>query len=253
MKNKTWIILAAAVVLVGLAAAGCQAGSSGAANSNSGNTAQQSGIWVTGQGKVTGVPDTAVVVLGIAAQATTVTEAQGKARTAMDAVVKVLKAKGVKDNDIQTQRFSITPITQWIEKENRQQIIGYIVDNMVTAKIRQTDSAGPIIDAVADAGGDLIRINSISFTIDDQSTLLAQAQELALKDAKAKAKVIADTMGIRLGILTYAQVSDSTPMTPYPVYASKDSASGPASIPDTSINAGEITIRATVTAAWGIQ
>lgn len=254
--KKIWILLASAIVVIALVAAGCSAGPSGATNSTlniPGNILQQNGIWVTGQGKVTGVPDVAVVVLGIEAQSITVTEAQAKSRTAMDAVVKVLKASGVKDSDIQTQRFSITPVIQWLDKENRQQVIGYIVTNMVTAKVRQIDSTGQIIDAAAAAGGDLIRINSISFTIDDSSTLLAQAQELALKDAKAKAKSIADTMGIRLGTLTYAQVSNTTPSYPIPMYASKEMASGVSSVPDTSISAGEITINALVTAAWAIQ
>lgn len=256
MKNKIWMLLAAVLVAVTLVAAGCGSGPSGAVNSTlsiPGNILQQNGVWVTGQGKVTGVPDVAIVVLGIEAQSVTVTEAQTKSRTAMDSVVKVLKASGVKDNDIQTQRFSISPVYQWLDKENRQQIIGYVVNNMVTAKIRQIENTGQIIDAAAAAGDDLIRINSISFTIDDSSALLAQAQDLALKDAKAKAKSIADTMGIRLGTLTYAQVSNLTPSAPIPMYASKEFATGVSSVPDTSISAGEITINAVVTAAWSIQ
>ena len=49
---------------------------------------------------------------------------------------------------------------------------GYEVTNMVTAKIRDIDKVGAIIDAVAAAGGDFTRINNIAFSVDDPSDIL---------------------------------------------------------------------------------
>ena len=57
----------------------------------------------------------------------------------------------------------------------------------VTAKIRNIDKAGGIIDAVAIAGGDLTRIDGISFSVDDPSSYYTEARKLAVADAKAKA------------------------------------------------------------------
>ncbi|HLC23599.1 MAG TPA: SIMPL domain-containing protein [Dehalococcoidia bacterium] len=256
--KRTWLILAGLAVLLVAVAVGCttKEGTNGGnsnpvANLSIPGIAQQSGIWVTGEGKVKSIPDTAVLVLGIEAQATTVSDAQQQAQKSMDAIVKALKSNGVADKDIQTQRFSITPVVRYNDKENRQEIIGYQVSNIVTAKIRRVNDTGPVIDAVAQAGGDQTRIDSISFTLDDPSALQEQAQTLALKDAKARAKAVADTLGVRLGKLTYAQVNASAP-PPTPIFFAKGAFEA-APTPTTPINPGEITIQASVTTAWGIE
>ncbi|MEW6033297.1 MAG: SIMPL domain-containing protein [Chloroflexota bacterium] len=252
MKKRSWplLVLGTAVVLVSLLVVGCAAETVAGGNSPTSivvTNPQQTGIWVTGEGKVTTTPDIAVLTLGIEAQAASVTEAQKQAQGAMNSVMSALKANGVKDKDIQTQRFSITPVTRWDEKEDKPETIGYRVSNMVVAKVRQVDDAGIVIDAVAEAGGDLTRIESISFTVDDPKALQAQAQELALKDAKEKARAIADTMGVRLGKLTYAQVSAYTP-SPTPVIVREAAAGG-----QTPISPGEISVQATVQAAYAID
>ncbi|MBI2957786.1 MAG: SIMPL domain-containing protein [Chloroflexi bacterium] len=259
MKKRLWVI-SALVVAVGLAVASCVPGVPGGGIANPaanvsipGNILQQSGIWVTGQGKVTASPDVAILSVGIEAQAGTIAEAQQKARVAMDAVVKSLKSGGVKDVDIQTQRFSITPVTQYFEKENRQRIVGYRVNNTVVAKIRQLDSVGSLIDAAAQAGGDLIRIDGISFTIDDIAAVEAQARDMALKDARAKGKAVAEAMGVRLGKLTYAQVGSGASPLPVPLNLAKGAPGRDAFVPETSISPGTVIVQASATAAWAIE
>ena len=150
---------------------GSSNGSSVSVNLNN----QQVGIWVNGEGKVSVAPDLAVVQLGIEAQANTVAEAQSQASTAMDAVMKALKAAGVADKDIKTQYFSINRVTRWDDKLQREEVIGYRVSNLVTAKIRAIGKAGDIIDAVAEAGGDLTRINGISFTVENPAVAQTEA------------------------------------------------------------------------------
>src|SRR4030042_6060914 len=70
---------------------------------------QQVGLWVNGEGKVKATPDTALLTLGIEAEAKTVAQAQQQAATAMNDVMQALKGRGIADKDIQTQRSSITP------------------------------------------------------------------------------------------------------------------------------------------------
>lgn len=71
---------------------------------------QQVGLWVTGEGKTMASPDIVLLSLGIEAEAKAVAQAQRDAAEAMDGVMKVLKANGVAEKDIQTQRFSIYPV-----------------------------------------------------------------------------------------------------------------------------------------------
>jgi uncharacterized protein YggE len=164
--------------------------------------------------------------------------------------MKALKANGVADKDIQTQRFSIAPVTQWIEDQQRQIITGYRVTNVVVAKIRQVDKAGPVIDAVAEAGGNLTRIDSIGFSIDDPTSNYNEARAMAVDDAIAKAKQMASAAGVKLGKLIY--MSESTPYVPQVAirdYAMKVEAAAPT----TPISPGELEIQVNVQMVYEIQ
>jgi uncharacterized protein YggE len=209
---------------------------------------QQVGLWVTGEGKVMVTPDIVLLSLGIEAEASTVAQAQRDAAEAMDGVMKALKSNGVADKDIQTQRFSIYPVRKWIEDEQREIIIGYRVTNMVVAKIRQVDKAGTIIDGVAAAGGDLARIDSIGFTVDDPTPYYEEARSEAIGDAMAKAKQMADSANIKLGKLLY--ISEGTSSAP-PV---RDLLLKVGAAPSTTpISAGELEIQVTVQMVYGIR
>jgi len=194
--KKTWWLIPCLVVLLALGAAGCTQ------VVTSPLPQQNTGIWVTGQGEVMVIPDIAELYLGIEAQADTVSEAQAQASEAMDKVMEALKDNGVAEKDIQTQQFSIYPVTTWIMESGEEEIVGYRVTNIVLAKIREVDK-GIIIDAVAKAGGDLTRIQSISFSVDDPTPYYEEAQGKAMEDAKNKATQLATSAGIQLGKPTY--------------------------------------------------
>lgn len=246
MKKARWLILFLVVALA-LSAVGCaQPGAEGVTYIVE---AQQTGVWVTGQGEVMGVPDLATLSSGIEARAATVSEAQAQANEAMDKVMKALKDNGVAEKDIQTQYYSIYPITKWDEEKNEEEIVGYRVTNTVLAKIRELDKAGSIIDAVAQAGGDYTRIQGISFTIEDPTPYYEEARTEALDDAKSKAEQIADLAGVELGKPTY--ISEGTiyvPQTTRDVYE----AGAPVPAPVTPISPGEMKITLNVQVAYAI-
>ncbi len=203
--QKKWLLAVGLVLLlamVGLVACSPSIATSGEVRGIN-ISSQQEGIWVTGQGKVTVVPDIATLRLGIEAQETSVEQAQSKATAAMEKVKTALTQNGVAKKDIQTQYFSIRRVTKWDREKEEEVVIGYRVTNMVTAKIRDIDKAGAIIDAVAEAGGDLIRIENISFSVDDPSDYYEEAREKAMADAEAKAKQLAKLAGVTLGKPTY--------------------------------------------------
>jgi len=262
MKKKWLWVLGLAVVIPIVALSGCYAGIPGPVGPrwsnlpsslqvNMGN--QQAGIWVTGEGKVTAVPDIATLRLGIEAQEATVAEAQARASEAMDRVRTALEDNGVAEKDIQTQYFSIRQRTDWDEIMGQEIVIGYRVTNMVTAKIRDIDKAGLIIDAVAVAGGDLTRIDDISFSIVDPSVCLEEAREKAMADAEAKAEKLAGLAGVRLGKPTYISESSYLPSPIYPrVYYEGGMAPPAPEVPPTEISPGEMEISLTVQVAYAI-
>ena len=197
MKN-TWWLISCLVVVVALSAVGCARGGSVTVAPQ-----QQSGIWVTGQGEVMAVPDVAELRLGVEVQADTVADAQAQASDAMGKVQQALKDNGVAEKDIQTQQFSISPVTKWISDRDEQEIVGYRATNIVVAKIREIDKAGAIIDAAAEAGGDLIIIQDISFDVDDKTPYYEEARSKAVEDAGNKAKQLAELAGVGLGKATF--------------------------------------------------
>ena len=211
---------------------------------------QQVGIWVNGEGKVTAAPDTVLLTLGIEAESKTVAQAQQQAATAMNGVMQALKGGGVADKDIQTQRFSIYPVRKWIEDERREVTTGYRVSNMVLVKIRDIDKAGSVIDAVAQAGGDMTRVNDIGFTVDDPTPYYKEARDKAVADAMDKAKQIAGGAGVKLGDLIY--VSEGASYTPQVVRNVYMEAAKDAMAP-TPVSAGEMEFQLTVQMVYEID
>ena len=246
--KKIWLVVIGMVLLVGVVGlAGCSTNST--LDLTGSLSGQQTGIWVNGQGKITAVPDVAMINVGVDSQATTVAAAQAAAITAMDEVMAALKDQGVAEEDIQTQYFSIQEVTRWDPEKQESVTTGYRVTNTVTAKIREIQKAGDVIDAVAAAGGDLTRISGISFTIDDPTDYYAQAREKAVADAKAKAEQMASLTGVKLGRVTY--VSESS-YVPSPIYRN-DLLTMEAGAPTTPISAGEMDITTTVQIAYAIE
>ena len=247
--KKYWLIFAGLSLLAVGVLTGCSQNSGGTVPlSTLGINSQQQGIWVNGSGKVTAVPDIATITLGIQSQELTVADAQSKASAAMNKVIDTLNADGVAKKDIQTQNFNIIKLTNYDSKTGQQIFIGYQVTNTITAKIHDISKAGSIIDDVAIAGGDLIQINGINFSIEDPTSYYAAARKLAVQDAKAKAQQLADLAGVGLGNATYITENSYTP--PVPSFALEAKASGVASTP---INPGETDITSSVQITFAIK
>jgi uncharacterized protein YggE len=234
-------VVAALLVLV-LVAAGCTSTAPVSAQ-QSYPSAQQTGIWVSGRGEIQAAPDVAVVDLGVQAQADSVAEAQSMASQAMQDVMAALKANSIDDKDIKTTGYNVWQQTRWDPDNQIEVVTGYQVSNSVEVKVRNVDTAGAVIDAVVQAGGDYIRVSGISFQVDDPSDYLDQAREEAMADARNKAEQLADLAGVSLGSPTFVTESSETPVL-YPVRmasAPMEQAAGGA-----SVNPGETTIVATV-------
>lgn len=255
--KKLWLAVIGVAVLAVVGLTGCSGDgvtlASGDGEISLNITNQQEGIWVSGTGTVYAPPDIAVLRLGIEVMRDTVTEAQAEAQVAMNDVKEALKAQGIEEKDIQTQYFNIQRVTDWDKYyengEQREYIIGFKVTNIVSAKIRDIEKAGEVIDAVAEAAGDLTRIDSISFTVDEPSTYYAEAREEAIKYAQAKAEQMAELAGVTLGKVTY--ISENTYMYS-PNYYARDVVV-PEAAPGTSISPGEMEITTTVQVAYSIS
>ena len=214
------------------------------------------GIVVTGMGRQNIPADTGIVHLGIEARGKTVAVAREDAAQAITKMRDAIKALGIAEKDIVTSYFNIQPETVWVEvKDNlgthgQPKIIGYVVTNQVEVTVKKIDDVGRVVDAAADKGGDLIRINSISFIVGDPSAYAISMRELAAKDAKAKAEVYAKAMGVKLGALVYlTEQQSSAPVMQKDMQFARAMASESAPTP---ISPGEIDLTTTITAVFSI-
>lgn len=212
---------------------------------------QSLGLWVNGLGKTTGTPDVVVLTLGVQSQDKTVAQAQKAAIGAMNGIMQVLKSSGIADKDIKTTQYNIQQLTRWDEKQSTSVVIGYQISNIVTVKIREVNKSGSIIDNTAQAGGDLIRVNGISFTVDDPLPLFKVARDKAVQDAMDKAKQMSQASSIKLGRITY--INESTPYMPvvqnsYMKMAAADMAPSP-----TPISPGELEFQVNVQLVYEIN
>ncbi|MBI4340193.1 MAG: SIMPL domain-containing protein [Chloroflexi bacterium] len=213
---------------------------------------QQAGIWVGGSGRVVVTPDLAILSLGVEAKNKSVEQAKAEAAQAMSSVMAVLKAAGIADKDIRTEYFNIQPEYVWNDFNKRQEITGYRVTNSISVKVRDLETVGTLIDAVAKAGGDLIRVNGVSFTVEHPEKYADQAREAAVKDALAKAQQFALLTGSKLGKLVY--ISETGANVPIlRDYAKAGVAMAEAGAPTTPISAGETEVAISVQAVFAIE
>ncbi|HUF96209.1 MAG TPA: SIMPL domain-containing protein [Acidimicrobiia bacterium] len=83
------------------------------------------------------------------------------------------------------------------------------------ATITDIAGGGKIIDSAADAVGDTVRVNGISFGIKDDKTLVEAAREAAWNDARAKAEQLAGLAGRKRGPVM--SVSETVGRPPAPM------------------------------------
>ena len=104
---------------------------------------------------------------------------------------------------------------------------GYEASNTVSVRIRDLGQAGAIVDAAAAKAGDDIRVQGITFSIDDDSELLAAARTKATKRARAQAEQLASGADVEVGDVRSITESTSSVPLAYAGDAAEKAASTP--------------------------
>jgi uncharacterized protein YggE len=212
-----------------------------------GTITAMNGISVSGRGEVFGTPDTLTVTIGVSVGRSTVSEAVDVAAGRATDLIAALEGLGVAEEDIQTSNYSIYPEYEYRENQ-APRITGYRVDNTLDVKIRDLDRAGEVLDAATAAAGDEVRVNGVSFVLEDNDALVVAARAAAWEDAKAKAEQLADLADVRLGApLT---ISESLGSVPVPMFARAEVAPGDVATP---IRPGQETVSVDLTVTFAID
>ena len=130
-------------------------------------------------------------------------------------------------------------------------LVGYQVTNTLNIKVRDLDNMGNIIDGATEAAGNLVRINRVSFAIEDTKSLQIEAREEAIADLLTKANAMAELAGVELGKLVFlAESGGEVPQS----FARVESAAafGFGADQATSILAGELDVNVSVQGVFAI-
>ena len=181
-------------------------------------------VRVTGTGTVSVTPNLLVLRLSVHTTGSQATDALASNNATTAAVIHVLRAGGVATKDLQTTNFAISPDYAGTGST----LTGYSVDNTVVAKVHRIGSAGTLIDAAVAAGGNAVRINSVSFSVTRPLHAQGLARTMAVHQAIGHAKAIAAASGRTLGgICSLRDNTTSTSTGPSPFYAASGAALAP--------------------------
>lgn len=202
-------------------------------------------ISVTGEGQVETAPDMALITLGVTHEAP---EARAAMRATSEAVAQVLRdlaAQGIASRDLQTRQLSLTPV--WSNRGSSTgaapRITGFEASNTVLVRVRDLAALGGILDKVIESGAN--DFNGLQFSVQEPDPLMDEARRRAVADAMARARLLAEAAGVRLGpVLTISDHGGGRPM-PMAEMAMRDGGGVP-------VAAGEVTLSASVSMVFAI-
>ena len=215
-------------------------------------------IAVSGIGETTVIPDVAQFSFAVVKESKTTEEAQLQVTDSVDSLLGYLKEFGVKDEDVKTTSYNISPRYEYNNNElvrypsfGTRELVGYEVSHWVRIKVRNLDILGSIVGEIGSRGA--TNISSIQFTVEDEEVVRSEAREIAIKNAKAKAKVLAKDLGVDL--VKIISFNESGGYQPYRAYAVAESAKidGDSGFKAPELPAGENTVTSNITIIYAIN
>lgn len=162
-------------------------------------------ITVNGLGEVFAIPDTGEFSFSVIEEGATVKVAQDKATKKMNDILAAIKAMGIEDKDVKTTGYNSYPkyeyrtagvCSQGYCPPGKSVLTGYEVSQTVSVKVRKTEEAGEALTKVGTLGAS--NISGLNFVTDDIEKVRAEARDLAITDAKEKAKILSKSLGVKL-------------------------------------------------------
>lgn len=202
-------------------------------------------ISVSGEGRVSVAPDRAQLRVAVDALDLDLKLAEKQVNAVVRRYLDAVRALGIEAKDINTAGIQVQPEFRWDPKNNQQILEGYRVRREIRITVRDLDKLGDFLMRATDAG--VTQVNPPVFESSRAEALEREALAKAALDAQAKARVLAETLGVKLGPprTIQAQSHDSLPK-PLPMTAkvmmAADAAESAAETMGLSV--GEIELRA---------
>lgn len=210
-------------------------------------------ISVSAEGRISAAPDMAVMQLSVVREAKTARDALTANNNAMADVVAEMKKEGVESRDLQTAGISIQPRYEYYKGSNGRQkppkIVGYIVSNALTVRVRDLESIGTLLDRSVTLG--VNQGGNIRFMVEDTETLLQEARMKAIKNAISKAEALTGAAGVKLGRIV--SINESSRGAPRPKMLARAMSADMAVESAVPVEAGEASYSTSVSITYEID
>jgi uncharacterized protein YggE len=143
----------------------------------------------------------------------------------MKALEASLLKNGVTKKNLQTAGLNVYQNTN-----NSGAVTGYTVSDNLNVTTHDLQKAGTLLDAAANTVGNDIQLSGVTFSISNQSAVLAQARAAAMRNAHTEAAEIAKGGGTTVGQIvsvTDQENSGSSIVLPFAEAAAKTATSVP--------------------------
>lgn len=213
------------------------------------STAPLRTLSVTGTGMVTLVPDLAYINIGVRSEGADVSSALESNNTQAAAISDALSALGVEEKDLQTANFNVYSYQQY-DQNGQPSYMSYAVENTLYVTVRDLTQLSKVLDAALSAGAN--QVYGINFDVADRQAALAQARDLAIKDAETKAQATAAAAGVTLGLVQAINVSNTSYVQPYQPYGmgGGEAMDAQSSVP---VSAGQIVVTSDASMVYAIE
>lgn len=206
-------------------------------------------VAVTGEGEVTVQPDRARLRLGVSRLNPDLRAAEAEVNKVVRAYLAEARGLGVKDEQLNSTGVGINPEYVWDEKERSNRLVGYRVNRDIEVLVLALDRLGDLVLSATKVGINQVQPPQLEYS----KAREAQQQALvkAALEAQARAKLLADTLGMKLGPVHQIDASDAAPPPPMPkMMAMRAVAADGGGNQEMGINAGELRYGASVNAEF---
>jgi uncharacterized protein YggE len=211
---------------------------------------------ISGTNTVTAEPDEGYITVGVAVVSETSAKALSQNTATMNSLYQSLDRLAVTKKDIRTLDFSVgehfTSAKDGIDNQGRpvykQVKDGYQVSNVIRVTVCDLSTFGKVLDTVVQDGAN--QVQQISFGSSKAAEYKQKARTAAIQDAVAKAKVLTEGLGVKLGRVI--QISENSGRPPQAMYMSERSAGGTLAA-DVPVSGGTLGFSAAVSVRWELK
>ena len=220
-------------------------------------------IQVSGTAVVNVSPDRTLIQLGVQSNGRTPKEVQSRNAVTIGKVIKAVRSLGVEAKDISTDRYIIQPV---YEPYDSLYIDGYRIYNIISITMRDVDETSDAIAAAFQAGAN--QVVNVEFYTSELRKYRDQAREMAMKAASEKANALAKAAGTDTHcVLNISENSwshfngwnwwyggnNQNLWTQNAVQNVAPTSQGAPTGDESPVSMGQISIRAEVSATFGLQ